>query len=177
MSETQTLGDYLKEKDVRLSGEALREVYREYLLSRGNLHYSHYRLLDINGDGVEDLLLKGQDDSFIGKTDYYWIALTYRYGAVFGFASDFYLCEDGVLEVVDTRHAGGFGVEKNGHQFMKCVEFSDELYELVVYNKSTGSWQTDWWDDEPISQEQANAILAKYPRMDQGMLPIEDLLK
>lgn len=177
LSETQTLGDYLKEKDVRLSGEALREVYREYLLSRGNLHYSHYRLLDINGDGVEDLLLKGQDDSFIGKTDYYWIALTYRYGAVFGFASDFYLCEDGVLEVVDTRHAGGFGVEKNGHQFMKCVEFSDELYELVVYNKSTGSWQTDWWDDEPISQEQANAILAKYPRMDQGMLPIEDLLK
>ena len=177
LSETQTLGDYLKAKDVRLSGDELREVYRQHLLSKQDMHYSHYRILDINGDGVEDLLLKGRDDSFIGKTDYYWIALTYRYGRVLGFASDFYLCEDGILEVVDTRHAGGFGVEKEGHQFMKCVEFADELHELVVYNKSTAGWQTDWWDDEPISQDEANAILAKYPRLDQGMLPIEDFLK
>ena len=89
---------------------------------------------------------------------------------------DFYLCEDGVIENTDTRHAGGFGVEKNGHQFMRCNGFEEELYELVVYNKSTGGWQTDWWDDEPISDEEANAILAKYPRIDQGMRPIEELL-
>lgn len=86
-----------------------------------NVHYSHYRILDINGDGVNDMLLKGEDNSLIGNTDYYWIALTYRYGHIEGIVSDFYLCEDSVLEKVKTRHAGGFGVEKNGHQFMRCI--------------------------------------------------------
>ena len=176
LSGEETVAEYLMAKDVRLETAELRQLYREHLLSKQDMHYTHYRLMDINGDGVEDLLLKGRDDSFTGKTDHYWIALTYRYGTVVGFASDFYLCEDGVIEEVDTRHAGGFGVEKNGHQFMKCVGLEEELYELVVYNKSTDTWQTDWWDDEPISQEQANAILAKYPRIDQGMLPIEELL-
>ena len=180
LSEDETLGDYLEAKDVRLSGDELLKVYKDYLKKRaenGNMYYSHYRILDINGDGVEDLLLKGEDSSYTGITDFWWIALTYRYGVIEGFgAMDFYLCEDGVIENTDTRHAGGFGVEKNGHQFMRCNGFEEELYELVVYNKSTGGWQTDWWDDEPISDEEANAILAKYPRIDQGMRPIEELL-
>lgn len=175
LSDGYTLGDYLKGKDVRVSSEELREIYRNYLLEEG-LHYSHYRILDINGDGVDDLLLKGENDSFIGNTDYYWIALTYRYGHIEGIASDFYLCEDGVLEKVETRHAGGFGVEKNGHQFMRCIGFDEELYEFVVFNKATASWQTDWWDEEPIPEEEAKAILAKYPRVDQGMRPISELL-
>lgn len=177
ISETQTLRSYLEEKDVRVSDEELREIYRNYLLERESLHYSHYRILDINGDGVDDLLLKGENDSFIGSTDYYWIALTYRYGQIEGFASDFYLCENGVLEKVETRHAGSFGVEKNGHQFMRCIEFDEELYEFVAYNKAIASWQTDWWDEEPIPEDEANAILARYPRIDQGMLPIAELLE
>ena len=176
LSDGYTLGDYLKEKDVRVSSEELQEIYRNYLLEREGPHYSHYRILDINGDGVDDLLLKGENDSFIGNTDYYWIALTYRYGHIEGIASDFYLCEDGVLEKVETRHAGGFGVEKNGHQFMRCIGFDEELYEFVVFNKATASWQTDWWDEEPIPEEEAKAILAKYPRIDQGMRPISELL-
>lgn len=179
LSEGYTVGNYLEEKDVRLSGEEVREVYREYLQKRadnGNMYYSHYRILDINGDGVDDLLLKGKDSALGGNTDFYWLALTYRYGIIEGFASDFYLCEDGVIEHVSTRHAGGIGVEKNGHQFMRCIEFDEELYELVIFNKSTAGWQTDWWDDEPISEDEANAILDKYPRIDQGMLPISDLL-
>lgn len=80
LSDDYTLGDYLKEKDVRVSSEELRDIYRNYLLGRESLHYSHYRILDLNGDGVEDLLLKGENDSYIGNTDFYWTALTYRYG-------------------------------------------------------------------------------------------------
>lgn len=176
ISETQTLRDYLEEKDVRVSGEELRELYRQYLTERESMHYSHYRILDINGDGVDDLLLKGEENAFMGKTDYYWLALTYRYGRIEGFAADFYLCEDGVLEHVEMRHAGGFGVEKNGHQFLRYDGFEEKPLEFVAYNKSTAGWQTDWWDEEPISEEEANAILAKYPRIDQGMRPISELL-
>lgn len=177
ISEGTTLGDYLNEKDARISGEALREIYRNFLLDMNGMNYSHYRMLDINGDGVEDLLLKGENDSLIGNTDFYWCAFTYRYGAVQAILmEDFYLCENGVLEKVSTRHAGGIGVEKDGHQFLRCNGFGQELYELVIYNKSTAGWQTDWWDEEPISEETANAILAKYPRIDQGMRPISELL-
>ncbi|MGM9589124.1 MAG: hypothetical protein ACI3V0_02995 [Faecousia sp.] len=176
LSETQTLRDYLEAKDVRVSSEELLEIYKTFLTERDLFHYSHYRILDINGDGVEDLLLKGENDSLIGNTDYYWMALTYRYGHIEGLVSDFYLCEDGVIECVETRH-GDIGVEINGHQFQRCIGLEAELLEFVAFNKATASWQTDWWDEKPISEEEAKAILAKYPRIDQGMRPISELLK
>ncbi len=177
LSEEQTLREYLEEKDVRVSNEELCNIYREHLLNRKDMHYSHYRIYDINGDGVDDLLLKGEDDSFTGVTDYYWNALTYRYGRVFSFeAADFYLCEDGVLEIVDTRHNLGFGTESNGHQFKRWIGLEDELCELVVYSKATASWMADWWNEQSITDAEAEAILAKYPRIDQGMRPISELL-
>ena len=176
ISETQTLQDYFNEKDVRVTNEEVVEIYKKFLMDMKSMHYSHYRILDINGDGVDDLLLKGENDAIMGNTDFYWLALTYRYGTIEGFASDFYLCENGVLECVETRHAGGIGVEKDGHQFIRCTGFQQEILDFVAYNKSTASWQTDWWDEEPISEEEANTILAKYSRVDQGMRPISELL-
>lgn len=179
ISEEQTLGEYLEEKDVRVSDAELRDIYRNTLLEMENMHYSHYRILDINGDGVDDLLLKGEDDALIGKTDFYWIALTYRYGRVEGFASDFYLCEDGVLEKCEDRHRfeNDLPIELNGHQFLRCHGFQDEYLEFVAYNKSTASWQGDWHNEIPMTEEEAQEILAKYPRIDQGMRPIEELLE
>ena len=176
ISETQTLGEYLEAKDVRVSNEEVREIYKEYLSSMKDMHYTHYRILDINGDGVDDLLLKGQDDTFTGVTDFYWNALTYRYGRIFSFEGDFYLCENGVLEIVDTRRNLGIGTESNGHQFKRWVGLDEELYELVVYHKAEDRWMADWWDEKTITDEEAEAILAKYPRIDQGMRPISELL-
>ena len=176
LSEDQTLGEYLDEKDVRVSDGELLEIYRNHLLNSKSMHYSHYRILDINGDGVDDLLLKGENDALIGNTDFYWMALTYRYGSVRGIASDFYLCENGVLEHTETRHTGGIGVEIDGHEFFKCIDLEKEVLDVVTYNKATARWFTDWWDEEPISEDEAKAILDKYPRIDQGMRPIEEFL-
>ena len=179
VSETQTLGEYIESTDVRVSAEALLDIYKGYLKKqeeKGYMHYSHYRILDINGDGVDDLLLKGENDALIGNTDFYWMALTYRYGQIEGFAYDFYLCEDGVLERVETRHTGGVGVEINGHQFMRCQGFETENMGFVAYNRATASWQGDWWNEVPMTEEEANAVLARYSRIDQGMRPISELL-
>ena len=142
------------------------------------MNFSHYRILDINGDGVEDLLLKGEDDSFIGHTDYYWIALTYRYGQIVHvwMSGDFYLCENGVLEFVETRHQD-MGVEVNGHRFIRMDGFEEKNLGFAAYNKATASWWGDWHNEIPMTEDEANAILAKYPRIDQGMIPIADLLK
>ena len=52
-----TVGDYLNEKDVRVSNEEVVKIYRDFLKGMKDMHYSHYRILDINGDGVDDLLL------------------------------------------------------------------------------------------------------------------------
>ena len=174
-----TFGDYLNDKDVRVSDEELYKIYSDYLKKRDendNMWYSHYRILDINGDGVKDLLLKGEDDSLIGNTDYYWTALTYRYGTIRSIASDFYLCEDGVLEKVNTRYDTAPGVEINGHWFMRLNELEEDRFAFVAYNKATASWQGDWYNEIPMTEEEANAILSKYPRIDQGMRPIEELL-
>ena len=170
-----TFGDYLKDKDVRVSDEELLEIYRDRLNGMQDMYYSHYRILDINGDGVKDLLLKGEDDSLVGKTDFYWTALTYRYGTIKKIAADFYLCEDGVLEKVSTRHDYP-GIEINGHWFMRISEFEEDRFAFVAYNKATASWQGDWYNNIPMTEEEANAILSQYPRVDQGMRPIEELL-
>lgn len=176
ISENQTLRDYIEAQDIRLPHEELMERYKQYYTERLGIECSHYRILDINGDGVEELLLKTVNDSLRGSTDYYSMAFTYRYGIIRSIAGSFYLCEDGVLECVDTRHVGGVGVEKDGHQFIRINGLEQEVLDFVVYNKSTASWQTDWWDKEPITEEEAHAILAKYPRIDQGMRPISELL-
>lgn len=173
LSETQTLRDYLEAKDVRVSSEELREIYANYLNSKDDIHYSHYRILDINGDGVDDLLLKGEDDAFIGNTDYYWMAMTYRYGRTKSIASDFYLCEDGILESVDARNDEG--AEMTGHEFIRYNGFTKEVLGFTVYNKATDSWQSDWYGTS-MDTAAAEAILAKYPRIDQGMRPISELL-
>lgn len=184
LSEDQTLLDYLNTKDVRVSQEELAEIYREFA-QKSSIDYSHYRILDINGDGVEDLLLKGQNDSLLGNTDFYWGAFTYRYGSVLGLpVADFYLCENGVLEKAGTRYRDGVEiggnvydhVEVNGHTYLRLDGFDSESLEFVAYNKATAQYQADWYGEKAMSEADANAILAKYPRIDQGMRPIEELI-
>ena len=169
-----TFGDYLNDKDVQVSDEELCQIYRDRL--NGSMHYSHYRILDINGDGVDDLLLKGEDSALGGNTDFYWAALTYRYGTITRIASDFYLCEEGVLEKVVDKYDTSPGVEINGHWFMRINGFEEDRFAFAAYNKATASWQGDWYGEVPMTEDEAKAILAKYPRIDQGMQPISELL-
>ena len=176
ISETQTMQDYWKERDVRVSQEELLQIYKDKLKNMKDMHFSHYRILDINGDGVDDLLLKGEDDSFTGKTDYYWNVLTYRHDRIGSLLLSFYLCEDGVLERVETRYEYS-GVVKEGQQFIRFDDLEKEELAFLVYNRATATWYTDWYDENPISEEEAQAILAKYPRIDQGMRPISEMLK
>ena len=175
LSEDQNLQDYQIAQDVRISDEKLMEIYKTQAL-KSDIDYTHYRLLDINGDGVKDLLRKGAGDSYIGKTDYYWSALTYRYGQLWPLnIGDFYLCEDGILEIREDRHPDA-GVEVECSRFVRLSGFEIEELDFVAYNKATASWQGDWWGEKPMTKEEAEAILAKYSRIDQGMRPISELL-
>ena len=70
----------------------------------------------------------------------------------------------------------GDGVEIVGHQFFRLNGMEAELLEFAAYNKSTASWQDDWYGDVPLTEEEVNAITAKYPHVDQGMRPISELI-
>lgn len=163
----QTLRDYLNAKDVRLSDDELLQMYKDYA-SRQDSFYTHYRIMDINGDGVKDLLLSGDGE-------YYWWGMTYRYGILMNLVTwDFYLCEDNIMER-DELVRRGEGVEIDGTSFFRYNGFDLETLDFAAYNKATASWQSDYYGT-PMSEADAKAILAKYSRVDQGMQPISQLL-
>lgn len=162
-----TLGSYLKAKDVRLSDDELLQIYKDYA-SRQDSIYTHYRIMDINGDGVKDLLRSGDGD-------HYWDVVTYRYGNLQLLPTmDFYLCENNVMEQIELFNKEE-GVEIEGTSFFRCNGFEQETLDFVAYNKATASWQSDYLGT-PMSEADAKAILAKYSRVDQGMQPISQLL-
>ena len=162
-----TLGSYLKAKDVQPSDDELLRIYKD-CLSRQDSFYTHYRIMDINGDGVKDLLRSGDGDR-------YWDIVTYRYGILMNLVTwDFYLCEDNIMER-DELVRRGEGVEIEGTSFSRCNGFNREELDFVAYNKATASWQSDYIGT-PMSEADAKAILARYSRVDQGMQPISQML-
>ena len=162
-----TLGSYLKAKDVQPSDDELLQIYKD-CLSRQDSFYTHYRIMDINGDGVKDLLSSGDGDR-------YWDIVTYRYGNLQLLSiMDFYLCENNVMEQIELFNKEE-GVEIEGTSFSRCNGFNREELDFVAYNKATASWQSDYIGT-PMSEADAKAILARYSRVDQGMQPISQLL-
>lgn len=170
----ETVGDYLNEIDVRLQEEELIKKYQELTKEIIDFYeYCRFNLMDINGDGVLDLLLTSDSMTDINPDsgNFYWSAYTYRYGTLLKFpVSDFYLCEDNVLEDY------GLTMAENGrkiyHTFVKMEGEEKVILEPLIYYRGTDTW---YLDETQITEEEANAILAKYPRIDQGMRPISEL--
>lgn len=164
-----TIGSYLEAKDIRVSDDELLQIYKDYLKNKADLYYTHYRILDINSDGVQDLLLSGDGER-------YWNVQTFRYGIMTSvLVADFYLCEDNIIERAGIEHRD-WGVEVERHRFIRLQDMTvKNTLDFVAYNKATDSWESDY-DATPMVREDAEAILAKYPRIDQGMRPISELL-
>ena len=162
-----TLGSYLKAKDVQPSDDELLRIYKDCLSGQDSF-YTHYRIMDINGDGVKDLLRSGDGDQ-------YWDIVTYRYGNLQLLPTmGFYLCENNVMEQIELFNKEE-GVEIEGTSFFRCNGFQQEMLDFAAYNKATASWQSDYIGT-PMSEADAKAILARYSRVDQGMQPISQLL-
>lgn len=163
-----TLRSYLEEKNTPLNDGELVRCYREWMEANLEEWHTHYRLMDINADGVDDLLLSGDGD-------HYWQAVTHSHGRIVSLVEEeFYLCENGFLEIISTRWNGQ--AEMTGSEFIRLTEFGREVLNLLVYNKAKVSWQDDWYEST-ITKEQAERILNTYPRLDQSMRPIDDLRK
>ena len=173
-----TVADYLEQLDVRLSDEEVTQTYRELAKNVIETYdYCRYRLLDINNDGVLDLLLSSDSlsDLFPDSSSNYWSAYTYRYGTLLKLpVSDFFLCEDGVLEYAGVTPAPGGG-RRYHHRYLRLEDTETEVLDYLVYDQGPDTWK--WAEtEEEISAQEAQAIRDKYPRIDQGMRPIEELM-
>ena len=170
----ETVREYLNRIDIRLPDEELIKKYQELTKEIiDHYDYCRFNLVDINRDGVLDLLLTsdGMTDLNPDSGTFYWSAYTYRYGTLMKFpVSDFYLCEDNVLEDY------GLTMTENGrkiyHTFVRLEGEEKMILEPLIYYQGTNTW---YLDETQITEEEANAILAKYPRIDQGMRPISEL--
>ena len=163
-----TVGEYVEQYNTKLNAEELHQVYADFIMNISEEWYTHYRIMDINSDGVEDLLLSGDGERF-------WCAYTYHYGnLVLLNGSEFYLCDNGIVE-----HCGidllGIGVELEVHKYVRYSGYDCETIGFAGYNKATAKWQSDR-DGTVISEAEAQAIIARYPRIDQEMRPISELL-
>lgn len=134
---------------------------------------NYYALLDLNGDGVEELLLSDREDNFrdvltirdgtVVKTPLFWQTLN--------------LCENNVIMVT------GFDLrdEPSCYGYQTLDESGERIVALdgVNRNPKTGSWARlhdteDVSVFEDITDEEYQAIRNKYPPVDLKMKSISE---
>lgn len=131
-----------------------------------------YALRDLNGDGTEELLVSPSEDFLLE-------CYTMMEDGVHSFTHSWpetpmYLCENGVLEIYHPDENGS-----SGHYYFKLnKDVKDPLnltssLEEVWYKKETGNWYVySNGTEKTLTKEEAEVILARYPRVELEMKPI-----
>lgn len=126
----------------------------------------YFALLDVNGDGAEELLL-GREDSF-------GTIRTMRDGKAYtllSFGMDFgsYLCQDNIV-----MHNDSVG-NPNYYAFYKLDGYEAKPIEQVGYDE----WEEQWFREKNgeityVTEEEAKDIIASYGRIEVEMTPISE---
>lgn len=153
-----TYADYIKEK------------YLPYLDTQAGSAFArnYYALIDVTGDGQDELLLGREDDHFRDL-------LTIRDGEVCSILQwgHMNLCEDNIIMRTGYNEFTGWLT------YSFYIPGSTEVgyIETVGYDPDMDSWYIENDTSEApeyITEEEANAILAKYPLVEVEMLPLAD---
>lgn len=154
-----TYADYIQEKYIDNADRLAGTPYVR----------SHYALRDLNGDGVEELLLGNAEDHFRD-------VLTIKDGKVesIWFWSHMNLCENNVILIT-----GYSGLTGQGVSFGYYKLETDRLTMLacLYYDEETAVWskqESETEEPTEITEAEANAIRSQYPLLDIQMNPIRD---
>ncbi len=163
MGDDSTFGQILEAEGTPTEAQML-SAWADYV-AQLEAEFTCFALEDINGDGVEDLLLS-VDAEMID------LALAYRRGQALDLMGDFYLCRDNVLELYNRLETFSEGITEI---YRYCTLEGNRwvFQDILRYNVSADTWRRN--SQGNISQEEAQAVLDKYQRITPDFRPIGEL--
>lgn len=144
----------------------------DYMVNEEKYQDLEYALIDVNDDGVEELLLRSVNHfGFTGDENCFFALVTMEDGKINRMmeGGNFYLCEGNVIEV-------DWG---SGHSYSTFDLVAESRFIVTVdYYEQTGQWsrRDDEYNEQAvdITEEEANAIMAQYPRIPIDFKPAEE---
>lgn len=133
-----------------------------------------YALMDLDGDGVEELICRNVRHGYDGETEYLLSIHTIVNGKLsdMGLPTGFnYVCEDGILEVSEVEDTGGAY-----YQYYKIENGTAVRTDKVVQDPSTRYWGVglDGGQCKTVWEEEARAVIASHKRIDLDMKPFTE---
>ena len=155
----------------------------QYMLAEQSEEYPNlkYALIDINGDGQEELLLQSEGSPYLTKyaieENMFFSVIGMEDGElVYLIGGGYhYLCQGNVVESLSPFE----GEEKRHGYYRYDQKFREEPVDQIIpeegklYKWVPNSKISDR-DLEEITEEEANAIIARYPRMDIEFKPASE---
>lgn len=142
----------------------------QYMLEEQAEEYPNlkYALIDINGDGVEELLLQSEGSPLLTKYDFdenmFFCAIGIGDGELSYFTGNgyLYLCQDNVVEMLSP-----FEGEEKGHSYYRYDRAFRQEPVMGIYLRDGKLFQSVMGGElVEIAEAEAEAIIAQYPRMD-----------
>ena len=135
-----------------------------------------YCLLDVNGDGIEELITRDVESYFRGETYYLLSIHSIKDGKLWDMGIDMfsYVCEGGVLE--DSEDYLNYGDGSAYHYFYRCTENGVEPIEKIVRDPISLYWghALAGQDGKTVTEEKAKSILNSYRRLDLDWKPFTE---
>lgn len=161
------------ESDAASDPPFVRDSYQavvSYILNNSGWTYDIYTLCDLNGDGIDELLL-GEKDSFR-------MILTVKDGktlpfSLFSGVNNLYLCESNIIEqeIIEPT------IER--HLYYRASETDAVIFDSIArtpegafLRSSDGGTSVFGW--KTITEEEYNAVLCQYARIDAEMKSLSD---
>lgn len=146
----------------------------DYMVDEMKYKDLKYALIDVDGDGVEELLLQCEHlERYNGDENSFFALFTLKDGEIETIVrgslkgSNFYLCRGGVIEQAYTDSHYYYAMDGTMAESVAC-------YEGVWYHNQGGSPGEGFEQSDAVTEEEVNAIIAGYPRIDIEFRPVSE---
>lgn len=167
-----------KEDHLHVSGSLIDPVYLssyagwiDYMVNEQKYQDLEYALVDVNGDGVDELLLRCVNHhKYNGDENSFFSLVTKENGEVRRImeGGNSFLCKGNVIEI-------DWG---NGHSYSTMDMIAESHFIVTIdYYEQNHQWtrrDAEYHEAVDITEEEAQAIIAQYPRMDIDFKSVEE---